>query len=66
MAWWQSQGLVDRWARASHESAVANARTAATELSRGRVERDQVELFLAQHRAASAAPTTEVRRAAGR
>ena len=33
----------------SQERAVRNARSATTELSRARVERDAVELFLADH-----------------
>ena len=33
----------------SQERAVRNARVATTELSRARVERDAVELFLADH-----------------
>jgi hypothetical protein len=36
-----------RWAVASNERAVANARLAATECSRLRVERAEVEQFLA-------------------
>jgi hypothetical protein len=40
---WRPWELVTR----SNERAVANARAAATELSRMRVERDEVELFLA-------------------
>jgi hypothetical protein len=36
-----------RWGHTSNAVAVANARTAATELSRRRVERDEVELYLA-------------------
>ena len=39
-----------RWAVASNERAVANARAAATECSRLRVERAEVEQFLAEHR----------------
>jgi hypothetical protein len=35
------------WGRASNGQAVTNARSAATELSRLRVEREEVELFLA-------------------
>jgi hypothetical protein len=35
-----------RWAVASNERAVVNARTAATECSRQRVERAEVEQFL--------------------
>lgn len=37
-----------RWAVTSNERAVANARAAATECSRLRVERVEVELFLQQ------------------
>ena len=36
-----------RWAAVSNERAVANARAAATECSRLRVERAEVEQFLA-------------------
>ena len=39
----------DGWARSSQEGALANARGAATELSRCRVEREEVELFLAAY-----------------
>ena len=35
-----------RWGRSSHAAAVKNARAAATELSRRRVERHEVELYL--------------------
>ena len=41
----------------SNEQAVANARAASTELSRRRVERDEVELYL-QRRHAGLAPRT--------
>ena len=41
--------LVDRMNRQSQERSRANARAAATELSRARVEREEVELFLAAH-----------------
>jgi len=37
------------WAVASNDRAVANARAAATECSRARVERAEVEDFLAEH-----------------
>jgi len=47
-----------QWAAASNEQAVANARTAATECSRRRLERAEVELFLATY-AAAAASTLE-------
>lgn len=36
------------WSTRSNEAAVCNARLAATELSRERVEREDVELFLAR------------------
>jgi hypothetical protein len=42
-----SVGAVWRWAVASNDRAVANARAAATECSRLRVERAEVEQFLA-------------------
>jgi hypothetical protein len=42
-----SIGAVWRWAVASNERALANARAAATECSRLRVERAEVEQFLA-------------------
>jgi hypothetical protein len=41
---WRSARL---WAVASNERAVANARAAATECSRARVERAEVEQYLA-------------------
>lgn len=41
MWWW-------RWARQSNDHAVANAREASTALSRLRVEREEVELYLAK------------------
>jgi hypothetical protein len=40
-----------RWARGSHAAALDNARAAATELNRQRVERDAVELYLAERAA---------------
>jgi len=46
-----------QWAHGSHEAALANAREAATELSRRRIERDAVELYLAErHPVARSAP----------
>ncbi|MCW2767725.1 MAG: Clp protein [Nocardioides sp.] len=47
-----------RWTRSSNERAVANARVAAIECSRRRVERADVELYLSQHAVprAAAAP----------
>lgn len=43
-----------RWAGASNERAVENARVAAVECSRRRVERAEVELFLASLRPVAA------------
>jgi hypothetical protein len=37
-----------QWATASNERAVENARQASTALSRGRVEREEVEMYLQQ------------------
>jgi len=42
-----------RWAVASNEQALANARTAATECSRRRLERAEVDAFLEQYAAAT-------------
>ncbi|WP_243060231.1 hypothetical protein [Nocardioides sp. SR21] len=36
------------WSRGSNERAIGNARASATELNRRRVERQEVELYLAQ------------------
>ena len=36
------------WSVASHVQSIDNARTATTELSRRRVEREEVELYLAE------------------
>ena len=36
-----------QWSQRSNESAVRNARLASTELSRLRVEREEIELFIA-------------------
>ncbi|MDO9455320.1 hypothetical protein [Nocardioides sp.] len=41
---------VRTWAAASNEQAVTNARAASTECSRRRVERTEVELYLAARR----------------
>lgn len=43
---WKPWQQVNGWGRASNARAIGNARTATTALSRRRVERDQVELFL--------------------
>jgi hypothetical protein len=42
--------VLDRIGRQSQDRALANARSSATELSRCRVEREEVELFLADRR----------------
>jgi len=39
--------LLDRWARASQHCARRNAMIATTELTRRRIERDEVEAYLA-------------------
>ena len=52
--------LLDRIGRHSQDHARANARAAATELSRARVEREEVELYLA------ARPARRVSRTASR
>lgn len=49
------------WGLASNARAVANARAATTELSRLRVERDDVELFLGELRTTRAAGTALAR-----
>ncbi len=48
-----------QWAVSSHQRAVENARQASTALSRGRVEREEVELFLRQ-RYAEPRPVAEL------
>jgi hypothetical protein len=52
-----SVGTLWRWAVASNERAVANARAAATECSRLRVERAEVEQFVEQLSASAAEAT---------
>lgn len=42
------------WGAGSNDRAISNARASATELGRRRVERDDVELFLARHRVQAA------------
>ncbi|MFC6286922.1 hypothetical protein ACFP3Q_06820 [Nocardioides sp. GCM10027113] len=49
-------------ARAGQQGAVANARAAATDLARRRLEHEEVELYLRRRRAAAPAP--RARRAA--
>ena len=46
---------ISGWSRRSQERAVLNARDASTALSRRRVEREEVELYL-RSRAATPAP----------
>lgn len=41
--------LVDLWARQSQQQARRNAMVATTELTRRRIERDEVEAYLAGH-----------------
>jgi hypothetical protein len=49
----------------SNERAVANARLASVELSRRRVERDEVELYLRQRRPVRVARAADRRTPAG-
>ena len=55
-----SVSSVWRWAVASNDRAISNARAAATECSRLRVERAEVEQFLAAYAAAPVGSTVEV------
>ena len=50
-----------RWAARSNDRAVANARAATTALSRARVEREEVELYLARRHAAPAVVVADAR-----
>jgi hypothetical protein len=43
---WKPWQQVSGWGRTSNERAIGNARTATTALSRRRVERDEVDLYL--------------------
>ena len=43
---WRVSEWTSGWARSSNDRAVANARAATTQLSRQRVEREEIELFL--------------------
>ena len=45
---WMPWELANGWATASHATAVENARVAAVECSRVRVERAEVELYVAE------------------
>jgi hypothetical protein len=53
-----------QWSQDSNRAAVVNARAASTELSRRRVERQEVELFLRLHRRAPAVASAATRRPA--
>jgi hypothetical protein len=55
---WKPWAVAQLMGSRSHAGAVANARGAATELSRRRVERVEIELYVAR-RAAARAPHTE-------
>jgi len=46
---WTPAAQVSGWARGSNRRSVDNARGASTELSRLRVEREEVEIFLRDH-----------------
>ena len=48
---WKPWAVASLVGARSHEGAVANARTAATQLSRMRVERVEIDLYLAQRAA---------------
>jgi len=55
-----SVSVLWRWAAASNERAVANARAAATQCSRRRVERAEVEQFLVEHQRSTVRVSAEV------
>ncbi|GAW51453.1 MULTISPECIES: hypothetical protein [unclassified Nocardioides] len=59
-SWWKPW----QWSQDSNRAAVVNARAASTELSRRRVERQEIELFLRQHRRVAAATPAATRRPA--
>ncbi|MCW2772843.1 MAG: hypothetical protein JWN91_1169 [Nocardioides sp.] len=59
-SWWKPW----QWSQDSNRAAVVNARAASTELSRRRVERQEIELFLRQHRRAPAVASAATRRPA--
>ena len=48
---WKPWAVAQRAASRSHEAALVNARGAATELSRLRVERVEIELYVAERAA---------------
>ena len=58
-------GWASAWARSSNGRAVDNARAATTQLSRQRVERDEVELYLQERwaEAPTSLPATGTARA---
>ena len=56
---WKPWAVAQQVSSRSHQRALANARGAATELSRLRVERAEIELYVAR-RAAERAVHTEV------
>jgi hypothetical protein len=60
-----SVSSVWRWAVASNERAVANARAAATECSRARVERAEVVQFLSEIARSSQEITARTARTGG-
>ncbi len=53
--------VVLQWAGSSNDRAVANAREASTALSRLRVEREEVELYLARRHVVPAAVVADAR-----
>jgi hypothetical protein len=56
---WKPWSVAQLVGARSHEGAVANARSAATELSRLRVERVEIEQYVARHAAQRASRRTE-------
>ena len=57
--------VVRRWAGSNNDRAVANAREASTLLSRLRVEREEVELYLARRYPVSSTTVVADARVAG-
>jgi hypothetical protein len=53
---WTPWNAVTRWARASNQTAVENARTAAVACSRARLERIEIELYVEELAARRARP----------
>jgi hypothetical protein len=56
---WKPWSVAQLMGARSHEAAVANARSAATELSRLRVERVEIEQYVARRAAQRARRRTE-------